>query len=98
MSPEETCGGEPRKRLYLLSNFSTLDLLDCEHLISRQMTLVGENYEVHQRGKKRLELVVLLPAEAGIEQGFDPADDPGSRRIALQGTIGKQLLRLRLQA
>src|SRR5215218_9376121 len=86
------------KRLYLMSNFSTLDLIDRERLIRRLMALVREDHEVHQRGEKRLELVVLLPAKAGIEEGFDAADDPGGRCLAVQGTVGKQLLGLILQA
>src|SRR5436853_2331311 len=81
-----------------MSNFSTLDLVDRKRLISRPMTLVGEDHEVHQRGKERLELVELLPAEAGVEHGFDAADYPGGGHRAGGRLFGQQFLCLRLQA
>src|SRR3954467_3113042 len=72
---EEHQAVQPEIWLYFVSNFSTLDLVDRERLTSRLMTLVRKNDEVHQRGKEGLELVVLAPAEAGVEEGFPPADD-----------------------
>src|SRR5918995_6646697 len=89
---------QPRKGLYLMSNFSTLDLVDRESLTRRLMTLVGENHEVHQRGQKRFELVVLLLAEARMEQGFDAADDAGGGHDALGAGLRKQLFGLQLEA
>ena len=71
-----------------MSNFSTLDLVDRERLSRRLMTLVGKHYEVHQRGQKRFQLVVLLLAEARIEQGFDAADDAGSRQAVWERRSG----------
>src|SRR5436190_11114593 len=89
---------QPVKDLYLMSNFSTLDLVDRERLTSRLMTLVGKHYEVHQRGQKRFELIVLLPAEARIEQGFDPADDAGGGQRGGGALAGKELAGLRFEA
>src|SRR3954454_10631788 len=65
----------PKNELYFVSNFSTLDLVDRERFTRRLMPLVRKNHEVHQRGEKRVELVVLLLAEAGVEKRFDSADD-----------------------
>src|SRR6478609_8376266 len=89
---------QPGKGLYLMSNFSTQDLVDRERLTCRLMTLVGKHYEVHQRGQERLELVVLLLAEAGIEQRFDSADDAGGGHRGVRATLGKKLVSRRLEA
>src|SRR3954447_11201591 len=64
-----------RKLVYFLSSFSNLDLVDRERLSCCPMTLVRKHDEVHQRGQERLEPVVILLGEAGIEEGLDAADD-----------------------
>src|SRR6478609_8774574 len=87
-----------RKKLYLMSNFSNLDLVDRECLSRRLMTLVGKHYEVHQRGQKRLELVVLVLAEAGIEQRFHASDDSRGGQSGVGTGAGKQLAGLRVEA
>src|SRR6476646_8721304 len=81
-----------------MSNFSTLDLVDRERLSRSLMTLVGKDYEVHQRGQERFELVVLLLAEAGREQGFDAAGDARGRQGRAGTASGEQLSRLRVEA
>src|SRR3954453_18844628 len=62
------------------------------------MTLVRENYEVQQRGKERFELVVLLFAEAGVEKGFDPADDACRGDVGSRWGRRQQLARLAIEA
>src|SRR4051794_41920595 len=82
------------KGLYFVSNFSTLDLVDRERLTSCLMTLIRKDHEVHQRGKKRFQLVVLMSAEAGGEQRFDAAANTRGPYRRLQRGLGEQLPRL----
>src|ERR1700749_264126 len=56
------------------------------------MPLVRKHDEIHQRGQKGLELVVFVFAEAGVEERFDSADDPGSGYGSLRRRVGKKLL------
>src|SRR6185295_713428 len=89
---------QARKTLYLMSNFSNLDLVDRERLTSRLMTLIGKNHEIHQRGQKLLQPVVLLLAESRIEQGFDSADDPRGGQRRLRASVGKEFQSLGFEA
>src|SRR4051794_32264880 len=86
------------KGLYFVSNFSTLDLVDRERLTSCLMTLIRKDHEVHQRGKKRFQLVVLMSAEAGGEQRFDAADNARGPYRRLRRGFGGQFARLIVKA
>jgi hypothetical protein len=86
------------KRLYFLSNFSTLDLVDRERLSSCLMTLIRKHNEVHQRRQKRLEPVVFVLAETGIEERFDSSDDSSGGHGSLRGWSGKKLLSMLVEA
>src|SRR5215467_5866319 len=98
-------GCAARKKLYFLSNFSNLelvdrelDLVDRERLCSCLMTLVRKHDEVHQRRQKGFELVVFVFAEAGVEKRFDPADDSRGGHGGLRGRFGKKLSGLFVEA
>src|SRR6478609_3880605 len=65
--------------------------LQPELLACRQVTFVRKHGEVHQRREQGGEVVDLVLVEAGVEQGFDAADDTGRGDGGVGGAGGEEL-------